>query len=71
MAEKAFYGIIDKRLSKNEDGTPCVTGICLVAGLGGADHRDGSVGYYLGEPVVKNDAKGVGPLFLAYTEMIR
>ena len=71
MAEKAFYGIIDKRLSKNEDGTPCVTGICLVAGLGGADHRDGSVEYYLGEPVVKNDAKGVGPLFLAYTEMIR
>ncbi|SEA54198.1 unsaturated rhamnogalacturonyl hydrolase [Oribacterium sp. KHPX15] len=71
MAEKAFYGIIDKRLSKNDDGTPCVTGICLVAGLGGADHRDGSVGYYLSEPVVKNDAKGVGPLFLAYTEMIR
>ena len=71
MAEKAFYGIIDKRLSKNDDGTPCVTGICLVAGLGGVDHRDGSVGYYLSEPVVKNDAKGVGPLFLAYTEMIR
>jgi unsaturated rhamnogalacturonyl hydrolase len=48
-----------------------VTGICLVAGLGGKGHRDGSVGYYLSEPVVKNDAKGVGPLFLAYTEMIR
>ncbi|SFG53910.1 glycoside hydrolase family 88/105 protein [Oribacterium sp. WCC10] len=71
IGQKAFYGIIDHRLSKNEDGSPCVTGICLVAGLGGQNHRDGSVSYYLSEPIVKNDAKGVGPLFLAYTEMIR
>ena len=26
--------------------------------------------YYFSEPVVCNDAKGVGPLVLAYTEMI-
>lgn len=69
--EKAFYGILDNRLSKNEDGTPRVTGICLVGGLGGKKHRDGSVEYYLSEPVVDNDAKGVGPLLLAYTEMLR
>ena len=48
-----------------------MTGICLVAGLGGEQHRDGSVAYYLSEPVVQNDAKGVGPLLLAYTEMLR
>lgn len=71
IGEKAFYGIVDHRLTKNADGTPCVTGICLVAGLGGAQHRDGSVAYYLSEPVVQNDAKGVGPLLLAYTEMLR
>lgn len=71
VGEKAFYGIVDHRLTKNADGTPCVTGICLVAGLGGEQHRDGSVAYYLSEPVVKNDAKGVGPLLLAYTEMLR
>ena len=45
-------------------------GICLFAGLGGKDHRDGSLAYYFSEPVVCNDAKGVGPLVLAYTEMI-
>ena len=39
-------------------------------GLGGKDHRDGSLAYYFSEPVVCNDAKGVGPLVLAYTEMI-
>lgn len=71
VGEKAFYGIVDHRLTKNTDGTPCVTGICLVAGLGGEQHRDGSVAYYLSEPVVQNDAKGVGPLLLAYTEMLR
>ena len=46
-------------------------GICLVAGLGGKDHRDGSLAYYFSEPVVCNDAKGVGPFLLAYTEMRR
>lgn len=71
VGEKAFYGIVDHRLTQNADGTPCVTGICLVAGLGGEQHRDGSVAYYLSEPVVQNDAKGVGPLLLAYTEMLR
>lgn len=71
VGEKAFYGIVDHRLTKNADGTPCVTGICLVGGLGGEQHRDGSTAYYLSEPVVQNDAKGVGPLLLAYTEMLR
>ena len=67
VGEKAFYGIVDHRLTKNADGTPCVTGICLVGGLGGEQHRDGSAAYYLSEPVVQNDAKGGGPLLLAYT----
>ncbi|MCR5094063.1 MAG: glycoside hydrolase family 88 protein [Lachnospiraceae bacterium] len=69
IAEKAFYGITEKYLSKNEDGSPRLGGICLVAGLGGRQHRDGSLDYYFSEPVVENDAKGVGPLILAYTEL--
>jgi unsaturated rhamnogalacturonyl hydrolase len=69
-AEKAFYGTCDRYLSKNLDGSLQLDGICLVAGLGGKDHRDGSLAYYFSEPVVCNDAKGVGPLVLAYTEMI-
>ena len=36
----------------------------------GQTHRDGSLEYYFSEPVVENDAKGVAPLLLAYTEMI-
>ncbi len=70
IAEKAFYGISERYLSKNEDGSPRLGGICLVAGLGGTTHRDGSLDYYFSEPVVENDAKGVGPLILAYTELL-
>ncbi len=71
IAKTAFYGITEKYLSRNEDGSPRLGGICLVAGLGGPDHRDGSLDYYFSEPIVENDAKGVGPLYLAYTELLR
>ncbi len=71
MGEKAFDGIAERYLSKNEDGTLKLSGICLVAGLGGKNHRDGSLEYYFSEPVVENEAKGVAPFLLAYTEMIR
>ena len=71
MGEKAFNGIVEKYLSKNEDGTLKLSGICLVAGLGGKAHRDGSLEYYFSEPVVENEAKGVAPFLLAYTEMLR
>lgn len=68
--EKAFYGTCDKYLGVSGDGRLQLSGICLVAGLGGATRRDGSLEYYFSEPVVENDAKGVGPLLLAYTEIL-
>lgn len=68
--EKAFKGICDKYLYE-KDGELCLGGICLVAGLGRPDKRDGSFEYYISEPVVENEAKGVAPLLLAYTEMLR
>jgi unsaturated rhamnogalacturonyl hydrolase len=44
-----------------------LTRCCSVAGLGYG--RDGSFAYYIGEPVVDNDLKGVGPLILAGIEV--
>ena len=64
------YGSCDKYLGVNDKGELQLSGICLVAGLGGATRRDGSLEYYFSEPVVENDAKGVAPLLLAYTEII-
>lgn len=66
---RAFEGICDRYL-KTEGGTLSLGGICLVAGLGPEDkpRRDGSFDYYMSEPVVQDDAKGVGPFILAYNE---
>ena len=69
--KKAFDGICKNRLSTDENGELHLDGICLVAGLGGKDMRDGTYEYYMSEPIVKDDAKGVGPFLLAYTEMRR
>ena len=68
-----FNGICNKYLSVKEDGDLNLGGICLVAGLGPDNNRrrDGSYEYYISEPIVENDAKGVGPLIMAYTEVLR
>jgi len=67
--KKAFEGIANTYL-KTEDGRLSLGGICLVAGLGPEHNkrRDGSFDYYMAEPIVKDDAKGVGPFILAYNE---
>ena len=69
FAQKAFWGTCERYLRVREGGNLVLGGICLVAGLGGANKRDGSLAYYFGEPVVENEAKGIAPLVLAYTEM--
>ena len=67
---KAFEGICRTRLSERE-GRLQLDGICLVAGLGNKEMREGTFDYYMREPVVSNDAKGVAPLVLAYVETLR
>ena len=67
---RAFDGICRTCLSE-KDGELALDHICLVAGLGNNVHREGTFGYYMSEPVVQNDAKGVAPLVLAYIETMR
>lgn len=69
--EKAFQGIVDRYLQLKDDGTINLGGICLVAGLGVEDRRDGTPAYYYSEPVVENEAKGTAPFILAYTEILK
>lgn len=66
---RAFDGICEKYLSV-ENGELQLDGICLVAGLGNTEMREGTFDYYMREPVVKNEAKGVAPLILAYIETL-
>ena len=67
---RAFDDICDRYLT-DKDGHMGLGGICLVAGLGGKDRRDGSYDYYMSEPIVEDDAKGTAPFVLAYLEMNR
>jgi len=44
-----------------------------VAGLGDSNGkpRNGTYEYYISEPVVQDDAKGIAPLVLSYSEVKR
>ena len=73
LGKTTFDGICDRYLKVNEKGELNLGGICLVAGLGPENNirRDGSYEYYISEPIVENDAKGVAPFVLCYTEILR
>ena len=72
LGEETFDGICKRYLDFDKDGKLNLGGICLVAGLGPENNprRDGSYEYYISEPVVENDAKGVAPFVLCYTEIL-
>jgi unsaturated rhamnogalacturonyl hydrolase len=44
-------------------------GTVKVSGLGGNPYRDGSFEYYMSEPVIVNDPKGIGAFLLASNEI--
>lgn len=69
----AFNALTERQLSADAEGAWHLGGICAVAGLGPDTNRrrDGSVAYYLSEPVVADDAKGVGPYFMALSEALK
>lgn len=66
---RLFSSVCEKYI-RYENGIPILGNICLMAGLGGERRRDGSAEYYLGERIVRNDAKGIAPLIMAYAELI-
>ena len=71
VARRGFDGIVRELVRTNPDGTVSLTGVCAVAGLGGKQQRDGSFDYYVHEPVVTDDYKGVGPFIMAALELNR
>ena len=59
---------VDRFIKENPDGTISMTDCCAVGGLGGAQMRKGDFDYYLSEPIIDNDCKGVGPFIWASLE---
>lgn len=66
-AEKAWSGLVREFVSQEADGSLELRNVCEVGGLGYG--RDGSFRYYMSEPVVANDPKGLGPAILAGIEL--
>jgi unsaturated rhamnogalacturonyl hydrolase len=67
-AKKGYNGIVQQFI-KTENGQVNLNGTVSVSGLGGNPYRDGSFGYYMSEPVVVNDPKGIGAFINAAVEM--
>jgi unsaturated rhamnogalacturonyl hydrolase len=70
-ARMGYDGLVKNRIRKDEHGLYHLDGICSVAGLGGNPYRNGSYAYYVKEPVVMDDFKGVGPFILASIELAK
>lgn len=71
VAERGYRGLTQHMLSTDERGLLSLNRIVSVSGLGGKQQRNGSFEYYISEPVVSNDYKGVGPFILASLELAR
>jgi unsaturated rhamnogalacturonyl hydrolase len=70
-ANRAFDGMLAEFVTTDAGVVVSINKICKVAGLGGNPPRDGSYEYYVSEPVVSNDYKGVGAFILAAHELGR
>jgi len=64
---KGYTGLVEKLIKVDKTGQVTLTQCCSGAGLGYG--RDGTYEYYLSEPIVDNDLKGVGPFILAGIEL--
>lgn len=71
IINRAYKNGIEQFITVTQDGLVNVNKMCQMAGLGGAMNRDGSYEYYISEPIVTNDNKGIGPFLLASVETSR
>ena len=70
-ALRLYEGLVERFVRENEDGTVSLVDCCAVAGLGGKGDRSGTFDYYISEPIIDNDCKGIGPLVWASIEYDR
>ncbi|MGA2896136.1 MAG: glycoside hydrolase family 88 protein [Acidobacteriaceae bacterium] len=68
-AKRAWAGIQKQFIVTGPDGTLILQSTVKVGGLGGTPYRAGDFDYYIHEPVVDQDKKGVGAFLLAGSEM--
>lgn len=70
-ARRAWQGILKTFVETTATGDVNLKGTVAVSGLGGNPYRDGSYDYYMSEPVIVNDPKGLGAFLLCAAELER
>lgn len=70
ILDKGWKNAITQFLTITNNGWVNVNRICHVGSLT-APYKDGSYAYYVSEPIVSNDHKGVGPFLMLAVEMER
>ncbi len=68
-ARRGWKGLEETFIKTGADGATSLEGTVKVGGLGGSPYRSGTFDYYIGEKTRTNDAKGVGAVLLAGSEM--
>lgn len=68
VLDRAYAGLIAEFVLETKEGWVNLNKNCQVAGLGGVDGRDGTYAYYISEPIVTNDQKGLGAFLQACGE---
>jgi unsaturated rhamnogalacturonyl hydrolase len=68
VAIKGFESI-KQNFVHQDSGLYYFSGTVKVSGLGNKPYRDGSFDYYMSEPVIHNDPKGLGVFLIAAAEM--
>ena len=67
--QKGYAGIVKNFIETDVNGQVNLKGTVKVSGLGGNPYRDGSFAYYMSEPVIVNDPKGVGAFIQCAAEV--
>lgn len=68
IAKFAYQGLIAEFVLETSEHLLNLNKICYVGGLGGQVRRDGSFAYYMSEPIISNEPKGLGPFLFASIE---
>ncbi|MDM1293900.1 glycoside hydrolase family 88 protein [Sphingobacterium sp. N143] len=66
--DRGYKGLVKEFISVAGEDRVNLNKTVQVSGLGGKKYRDGSFDYYMSEPVITNDPKGVGAFILAASE---
>jgi unsaturated rhamnogalacturonyl hydrolase len=67
--DRGYQGLVKEFITPVGENRVNLTKTVQVSGLGGKKYRDGSFEYYMSEPVITNDPKGVGAFILAASEV--